>query len=647
MRGLRRRKDWIGAAVAVGTIVNGLRLRRRLAALKRLDATTVEPSETTGTVESVGSTNVDESVGSDRFVDDVGSPTSVDEFIVVAAPGVDVDPATEAAAVRFARDNGLDAVELVPADVHVRDALALAQFTDLRRYRIDPLTAGVSARHGIVMRRAVAERAAIETPADVVAFARISRRVKLYAPRTFDIAVASNLASSRSTPAERRALLADDPAASFKLGTTVARGGALAAGLAISPVWGLAALAAYCAEPALAVRGSAVQPQDLTVGASLRRWISEPLNWVRIARAGAAPGTDAENEPDPVEARRDRYSELLTDGTAVFFEDRQPSCPLCGSTELTEVLHTRDIYQRKPGEFVLDECMSCGHVFQNPRLSLRGLDFYYGDFYEGLGEAGTEFAFSQAGDSYQGRAALVARHTTPKRWLDVGTGHGHFCLMAKEHFPDTVFDGLDMSESIEEAERRQWVERGFRGLFPDMASGLGGTYDVVSMHHYLEHTLDPLSELDAARAALRPGGHLLIEVPDPDCWFSRVLGSAWTQWVQPQHLHFMSVANLSAALEARAFEVVEVERGPVHLPVDLGGSVILSALRYAPPPTVPWLDPPTPIQRLGRGVTLGAALPLALSLIAVDRAVMAPLANKVDGVSNAYRLLARSRHTGP
>jgi 2-polyprenyl-3-methyl-5-hydroxy-6-metoxy-1,4-benzoquinol methylase len=35
------------------------------------------------------------------------------------------------------------------------------------------------------------------------------------------------------------------------------------------------------------------------------------------------------------------------------------------------------------------------------------------------------------------------------------------------------------------------------------------------MYHYLEHTADPAAELDAATALLAPGGHLMVEVPDP------------------------------------------------------------------------------------------------------------------------------------
>jgi hypothetical protein len=40
---------------------------------------------------------------------------------------------------------------------------------------------------------------------------------------------------------------------------------------------------------------------------------------------------------------------------------------------------------RKAGRFELDRCLACGLVFQNPRLTDRGLEYDYGDFYDGIG----------------------------------------------------------------------------------------------------------------------------------------------------------------------------------------------------------------------------------------------------------------------
>ncbi len=299
-----------------------------------------------------------------------------------------------------------------------------------------------------------------------------------------------------------------------------------------------------------------------------------------------------------------------------------------------------DLFQGKAGTFHLDRCRACAHVFQNPRLSLAGLDHYYRDFYDGLALEHTETMFTLAGASYRGRAGMLRGVAEPKRWLDVGTGHGYFCLVAQEMWPDTRFDGLDLTPNVVEAERRGWVERGFHGLFPDLADELTGRYDVVSMHHYLEHTREPGAELDAAVTVLEEGGHLLVEVPAPESTLARRLGWLWGPWLQPQHQHFVPAANLVAALRRRGLRVLAVERGSVHQPVDLGYAVMLLANRLAPAAPAPWTSRPSVARRLARASVHAALLPLAGVAVAADQALV-PVVRRRPELSNAYRVLAR------
>src|SRR5262249_1493434 len=163
------------------------------------------------------------------------------------------------------------------------------------------------------------------------------------------------------------------------------------------------------------------------------------------------------------------------------------------------------------------------------------------DYYDGLGAEITEFAFSHYGPVYANRAKMVKTLTAPRRWLDVGCGHGHFCCAARQALPGVELDGLDWGESVEGARRRRCVDQAHRGSLPAVAASLRGRYDVVSMFHYLEHVLDPAAEIAAAREVLEPGGYLVIEVPEPDSVIGRALGPLWVNWLQPQHLRFLSI----------------------------------------------------------------------------------------------------------
>lgn len=105
---------------------------------------------------------------------------------------------------------------------------------------------------------------------------------------------------------------------------------------------------------------------------------------------------------------------------------------------------------------------------------------------------------------YEQRArALLPFDDSPKNWLDVGTGHGHFCEAARGVHTGTTFDGLDFTDGAELAERAGRVERGYRGSFTELAPELAAHYDVVSMFHYLEHSTEPRSNW---RPPGRPSG---------------------------------------------------------------------------------------------------------------------------------------------
>ncbi|MFE0043039.1 class I SAM-dependent methyltransferase [Streptomyces albireticuli] len=338
-------------------------------------------------------------------------------------------------------------------------------------------------------------------------------------------------------------------------------------------------------------------------------------------------------------AARAWYARELGAGVERFLEPRRRNCPWCGCADLAVLLRTGDRYQGKPGRFTLEECRGCGHVFQNPRLTPEGLDFYYRDFYDGYGERVWEFNFRWSTGACRGRAGLCEAHgVTPTAWLDVGAGHGHFCGHARTRWPRAVFHGLDQGDGIERGMKRGWLDEVHRGRFTDLADELSGRYDVVSMHHYLEHTRDPFAELEAAARTLTPGGHLLIEVPDPQWPVARLMGRYWLSWSQPQHQHLIPAGNLAEALTARGFTVVGEQRGAAH---QWGGEMCPGLFfgRVKADPRAPWKPEPPSWRRGLWPVTLLAAA-LALPAAAVFDTLMVPLARVADR-GNTYRMLAR------
>lgn len=345
---------------------------------------------------------------------------------------------------------------------------------------------------------------------------------------------------------------------------------------------------------------------------------------------------------EQVAVRRPGYQDELRNGLERFFAPRRTTCPWCASPRLRRHLRSTDHVQGKPGHFTLDRCLSCGHVFQNPRLSADGLSFYYRDCYDGLGEAMMARMASSplAVRLYRARARAVPPSSRPFHWLDVGTGHGHFCAEARRIHPGTEFDGLDVGEGVEIAERHGRIARAYRGSFTRLAAELVEQYDVVSMHHYLEHTLAPRHELAAAYTALRFGGHLLVEVPDPQSAAARLLGQWWGPWLQPQHLHFIPLDNLCAALTEQGFTVVSTDRQEPHVPTELTSAAANVLKSVLPREDLPWLSKrPGALSRWARMLCLPAVAPVLVVAFGLDT-LLAPLTRRTR-LSNAYRVVAR------
>jgi ubiquinone/menaquinone biosynthesis C-methylase UbiE len=552
----------------------------------------------------------------------------------ITAVGVVIDDATARAASAHAAREGLDVLDLVPADLPAELLLDLLRTLDPAAYRDNVLVKGYGALTAILVSDDVVARAGVDafenlTPREMAA---TTARLKTYAPRSTDLALAPELRAG-ALPAGTRVTVLD-----ANVGKTMTVTGlAVDAALFVTAArtrrpWAVAAAVARASQPFVATSGTAAQPRDMP-GRMALRFVSSLVELPR-ALAGERRDIDAE-----VEAKREEYDKLLAGGLDRFFEDRRPDCPVCGSADLHVRQRLVDRIQCKPGEFVLEECAGCGHIFQNPRLSLEGLDFYYRDFYDGLAEEAAEGVFVNTGPLYRARAEMVRPYRTPTRWLDVGGGHGHFCLAAKDVWPDATFDVLDISETIEEAERMGWVGRAHRGWFTEQAADLAGRYDVVSMSHYLEHTRDQGAEIDAVRTVLPDGGLYLVEVPDPESVDARILGQYWFPWFQPQHQHFLSVDNLRRLLADRGFETLEVERAEVHIPVDFSAAAGLYMNKLHPRIKVPWRPRPTAADRARRAAALAVGSSLVFAGGVVDVALR-PLGGRL-GTSNAYRLLAR------
>ena len=608
-----RRAKWFWIGVAVVTLANALRLRKLIEGFQ-----TVDVAERT-----------------------VGPPPKPWRWSSV--PGATPAPDATDGIAWWAAERGLEALEVVPRDLGTEEALELARRIDPHTYRDNRLAYGGGGMQIIGASSDVWDRMGEEPRDDLspIAFFHQANETKRYCLSRADIAVSDQVHAVRRDVRKRRAYLnyrfldlADLSFASIGFGYLV-----VAIGLVLTPFWAALALVTWSLQPLVVFLGTPIRPADLWQR-SLSRWILEPLDLLRTVTGRWRPDPATDPVPD-LDAKRAAYEREYAEGHQHFFEPRRHDCPICGSTRLrARVHHIPDTFQGKPGRFDLDECISCGHVFQNPMLSGPGFAYYYRDFYDGMGTERMQFLFGTARNTNVSRARNIGEDAAPKRWLDVGTGFAQFPLVAQEVLPDTVFDGLDFSDNIEVAERRGWINRGYHGELIDLAPGLAGRYDVVSMHHYLEHTHDPRAELAAAHTVLAPGGLISIEQPNPDSRFGDLLGAYWLNWFQPQHINMIRPDNMVAWLEQAGFDVVRVDHGPWEGPSDLGlAAVTLLTQASFDTKEYPWRPVPTPQARRRARMLEIALAPTVVLGLAADQ-ILGLL--KLRGCTPNYRVLARA-----
>jgi SAM-dependent methyltransferase len=119
---------------------------------------------------------------------------------------------------------------------------------------------------------------------------------------------------------------------------------------------------------------------------------------------------------------------------------------------------------------------------------------------------------------HQSRRALshpplsALRDRRPGRLVDVGCGRGDLAATFVVRGWKAV--GVEPSPAACAAARSRGVEAR-EGVLADVALE-PSYYDAALFRHSLEHTPDPLGDLEKVRAALRPGGLAMVTVPNFD-----------------------------------------------------------------------------------------------------------------------------------
>jgi len=181
------------------------------------------------------------------------------------------------------------------------------------------------------------------------------------------------------------------------------------------------------------------------------------------------------------------------------------------------------------------------------------------------------------------------------RVLDVGSAHGWFLESAAARGMSVLGIEPDAEVAARSAARLETRI----GCFPE-AVRPGETFDVIAFNDVFEHLPEPAQVLGACVRQLRPGGRLLLNLPDADgalfraaCVLARAGLSAplerlWQARFRFPHLWYFDARSLQRLLAPHGLRLVDSVGLPIYrreklwprLRMDETTGVLLSALFY-------------------------------------------------------------------
>jgi 2-polyprenyl-3-methyl-5-hydroxy-6-metoxy-1,4-benzoquinol methylase len=259
------------------------------------------------------------------------------------------------------------------------------------------------------------------------------------------------------------------------------------------------------------------------------------------------------------------------------------ACPNCAATRFTQLFTTTDRELQRDEDFHVAKCTTCGLVFQHPRVPEEFISEYYADklnYYnpDTTSQSKTQrislalrtqtlvnhFEYTHLGKRSWSRklvtlpmvgalkANLFPTWKTDGTLLEIGCAHGHK-LRTLEQLGWNV-RGIEMDKHA----GMKAKERGLRvniGRIEDQQFK-PGTFDVIIMNMVLEHLYNPFETLAMVSSWLRPGGQLIITIPDIEGVEYKLFGAYSFGLQLPRHIIFPSTDILRKWLTKLGFTTI-------------------------------------------------------------------------------------------
>jgi 2-polyprenyl-3-methyl-5-hydroxy-6-metoxy-1,4-benzoquinol methylase len=212
------------------------------------------------------------------------------------------------------------------------------------------------------------------------------------------------------------------------------------------------------------------------------------------------------------------------------------------------------LYQQ--GNWSVYRCSQCGLGFLDPRPDKKERDdlyrsAYFQDQYDGGLEPGSREMKRRL--SHEDHRVRFFRGVKKRgRLLDIGCGMGYFLLTCQNYgYHVEGFDVSDDAAAYVKGRLEIPVRTGNMESLPYES----GSFDIITMWHFLEHTPDPRVYLKKTWQLLKAGGLLVVDVPNYAGTDARKTWEHWKGWQLPYHLYHFTEETLCKMLSQHGFQI--------------------------------------------------------------------------------------------
>lgn len=230
------------------------------------------------------------------------------------------------------------------------------------------------------------------------------------------------------------------------------------------------------------------------------------------------------------------------------------TCGYCGAHELQTLFAT----QTRAGEnFQLALCPNCQTQTLVPQPTDAQLAHAYDDSYYGEKEEKFGGWVERVLDGFRnGRARKIARLLpSGGTVLDIGCGNGRFLQSLIQR--GFIGHGIELpGGSADRAARVPGLNLKVGSLAPDDFAP--NSLNAVTLWHVYEHLREPKRTLEIISQILKPGGFLVLSLPNIKSWQAQWFKGDWFHLDPPRHLFFQGPDCLQAHVTALGFDCKEV-----------------------------------------------------------------------------------------